>query len=164
MSAFGPFKSVPRVDIRLDREVYRPGDLLRASVTVHTDRPGMSVRRAVIELVLENRYTHVRTGQTLDVRSYGNIGGAGNPLLHSPFRSGSITEERVDRIVMCQERLFTDGVIRHRTETAELRCEIKPPPVRRTMERRATYMVSVHFDLPRMRDVEAHRSVPVQIT
>lgn len=160
----GYFKAVPKVDIRLDREVYRAGDELRARVTVHTDRPGMSVRRAVIELVLENRYTHVRTGKTLDVRSYGTIGGAGNPMLHSPFRSGTITEERVDRIVLCRERLFEDGVIRHRTETAELRCVVKAPPIRRTMERRATYMINVHFDLARMRDVEVRMAVPVQIT
>lgn len=160
----GFFRSVPKVDIRLDKDVYRPGDEIRARVTVHTGRPGLSVRRAVVELVLENRYTHVRTGQTLDVRSYGNIGGVGNPLLHSPFKSSSITEERMDRITLCQQRLFEDGVIRHRTETVEFRCEVKAPPVRRTMERRAVYAVIVHFDLPRMNDVEARITVPVQIT
>ncbi len=160
----GMLRSGPKVDIQLDKDVYRPGDQLRARVTVHTDRPGMSVRRAVVELVLVNRYTHIRTGPTLDVRSYGNIGGAGNPLLHSPFRSSSITEERADRVTLCQERLFAEGVIRHRTQTFELSCEVKAPPVRRTMERRASYVISVHFDLPRMRDVEVHRTVPVQIT
>lgn len=159
----GYFKPVPRIDISLNKETYRPGDELKAKVTVHTDRPGMKVRRAVIELVLENRYTHVRTGQVLDVRSYGHIGGTGNQLLHSPFRSASITEERVDRIILCQQRLFESGVIRHRTEVSELVCKVKKPPVRRTAELRATYLISVHFDLPRMRDVEVHRRVPVEL-
>ncbi len=160
----GYLRSVPKIDITLDREVYRPGDDLRAAIKIHTDRPGLKVRRAVVELVLENRYTHIRTGNVLDTRSYSNIGGAGNPIMHSPFRSASITEERVDRVILCQERLFESGVIRHRTETAELRCEVKKPPVRRTAELRATYLISVHFDLPRMRDVEVHKSVPVQLT
>lgn len=159
----GYFKPVPRVDIRLSRDIYRIGDELQATVTVHTDRPGMKVRRAVVDLVMENRYTHVRTGQALDVRSYGNIGGAGNPMLHSPFKSASITEERVDRIVLCRQRPFGDGLIRHRTETLDFKCEIEAPKVQRTMERRITYAISVHFDLPHMRDVEVHRAVPVQL-
>ncbi len=160
----GFLRSVPKIDIQLDKERYRPGDELRARVKIQTDRPGTSVRRAVIELVLENRYTHIRTGQTLDTRSFGNVGGLQNPFVQSPFRSGSITEERVDRIVLCQERILENGTIRHRMETFDLRCEVKAPPVRRTMELRATYLVSVHLDLPRMRDVEVHRSVPVQLT
>lgn len=160
----GYLKSVPKVEITLDKEAYRAGDELRVRVTVHTDRPGMSVRRAVVELVLENRYTHRRAGQTLDVRSFGSAGGASNPMIHSPFRAGTVTEERIDRMVMGQHRLFTDGVIRRRTETFDLRFEVKKPPVTRTLERRANYFVSVHFDLPRMRDVEVHRAVPVQLT
>ena len=39
----GYFKSVPKVEISLDKESYKPGDELLARVTVQTERPGMKV-------------------------------------------------------------------------------------------------------------------------
>ncbi len=163
----GYFKAVPKVDIQFERDSYRPGDELRARVTVHTERPGMSVRRAVVDLVLENRYTHTAVVSLVDPRSatssassaYGGMGRVQGPV----STSQRITQERVDRNIIGQERLFTDGKIRHRTETFDLRFEIKPPPAQRTTQRRLSYVLSVHFDLPRMRDVEIHKSVPVQL-
>ena len=159
----GPFKAVPKVDIQLDKDVYQVGDQLRARITVHTNNPGMSVRWAVADLVLVNRYTHVRSANVVDPRAYGGFGPGSTAILPSPFRPSSLTEERADRVVICREKLFESGTIRHRTETFELKCEVKAPRVRRTMERRVSYMVSVHLDLPRMRDVEQHKTVNVQV-
>lgn len=157
----GYFKAVPKVDIHLEREAYRPGDELRVRVTVHTERPGMSVRRAVVELVIENRYTQSSImANVVDTRSLGG-GRLGGSMATTSKR---VTAERVDRMVIGRERLFADGVIRHRTEVIDLRFEIKSPPVRRTMGQRVNYMISVHFDLPRMRDVEIHKAVPVEMT
>lgn len=156
----GYFKSVPKVDIQFERDSYRPGDELRAKITVHTNRPGMSVRRAVVDLVLENRYTQSSVVSVMDPRG-GASAMRGGP---APKMSNQrITQDRIDRNIIGQERLFADGVIRHRTETFNLRFDIKPPPARRTTEQRLAYLISVHFDLPRMRDVETHRAVPVQI-
>ena len=166
----GYFKSVPKVDIHLEREAYRPGDELRVRLTDHTERPGMSVRRAVVELVIENRFTQSSMANVSDTRSLGSFSTSGrhgvsvSPTHRMASTPQRITEERVDRVVIGRERLFTDGVIRRRTETFDLRFEVKPPPVRRTMELRAKYMVSVHFGLPRMRDVEIHKAVPVELT
>lgn len=164
----GYFRSVPKVDIRFERDSYRPGDELRTRVTVHTDRPGQSVRRAVVDLVLENRYTHTSMTSTIDVRAFGAFTGSshGSPMGRMPPVARSlerVTEERTDRVIIGQERLFTEGVIRHRTEIFDLQFEIKPPVLQRTTQRRLRYLVSVHFDLPRMRDVEIHRAVPVQL-
>lgn len=161
----GYFKSVPKVDIHLEREAYRPGEELRVRVTVHTERPGMSVRRAVVELVIENRYTHSSImANVVDTRSLGGALAGGRQGGSMASTSKRVTQERVDRVAIGRERLFTDGVIRHRTEVFDLRFEIKPPPVRRTTQQRVKYLVSVHFDLPRMRDVEIHKAVPVQMT
>ncbi len=161
----GPLRATPKVDIQLDKDAYQAGDELRAKIIVHTSRPGMTVRWAVADFVLVNRYTHIRSGQVLDTRAYGPMNpraGIG-PVLPSPFRPSTFAEERADRVVLCREKMFENGVIRHRTETFELRCEVKAPQVRRTMERRASYMVIVQLDLPRMRDVEQHKTVNVQI-
>ena len=46
----GYFKSVPKVEIDLDRDSYSFGDELRVRVNVQTDHPGLKVRRAVVEL------------------------------------------------------------------------------------------------------------------
>ena len=159
----GYLKKPPRVEIDFDRDAYRVGDELVATVTVHANGIGQSVRRAVAELILENRYTHVRSGQVLDTKSYGNVGGMGNPMLHSPFRSSSVTEERLDRIPLCQVRMFESGRIGHRTESVQLRCQIEAPKVRRTTESRYSYVLYVHMDMPFMRDVEVQRAVPVQV-
>lgn len=166
--AFGYLRSVPKVDIQFERELYRVGDELRVRLSVTTDRPGIRVRRAVVELVLENRYTHTTVVRQMEVRM-----GRGAPPVRgvSAFErfpsvgnlDKRITQERIDRIVQGQERLFTDGVIRHRTEMFDLRFEVKPPAVQRTMQRQLKYMINVHFDLPRMRDVEIHKAVPVQL-
>ena len=166
----GYFKSVPKVDIHLEKESYRPGDELRVRVTVHTERPGMSVRRAVVELVIENRYAQTSMISMLDRKSLGvtAMGGRHGGVVGGMHRMASttqrVTEERVDRVAIGRERLFTDGVIRHRTETFNLSFEIKKPPAMRTMERRTKYLISIHFDLPRMRDVEIHKTVPVDLT
>lgn len=164
----GYLKSVPKVDIQFERDSYRPGDELRVAITVHTSRPGLTVRRAVVDLVLENRYTQSSVVSVVDVRaSGGNIrSGGGAPMgrmLPTARSNQRVTRERVDRSIIGQERLFPDGVIRHRTETFNLKFEIKPPPVIRTTERRLSYVISVHFDLPRMRDIEVHRAVPVKL-
>ncbi len=164
----GMFKSVPKVDIHFERDSYRPGDELRVRLTFHTSRPGMSVRRAVVDLVLENRYTQSSVVSVIDVRASAGVfrGASGAPMGRMPPTARSnqrITQERVDRNIIGQERLFQDGIIRHRTEIFDLSFEIKPPPVIRTTERRLSYAISVHLDLPRMRDVEIHKSVPVQL-
>lgn len=165
----GYLRSVPKVDIQFERDSYRTGDELRVKVTVHTIRPGMSVRRAVVDLVLENRYTQSSVVSVIDVNAArglirtGHQGGVLGRLPPVARSNQRITQDRVDRNIIGQKRLFADGVIRHRTEIFNLDFEIKPPPVTRTTERRHSYVISVHFDLPRMRDVEIHRSVPVQL-
>lgn len=156
----GYLKSVPKVDIQFERESYRPGDELRVRITVRTDHPGLRVRRAVVDLVLENRYTQSSVVSVIDVRA-GSSGMRGGAAPRSSNRR--ITQDRVDRNIIGQQRLFTDGVIRHRTEMFSLDFEIKPPPAFRTTERRLSYVLSIHFDLARMRDVEIHRAVPVQL-
>ncbi len=163
----GYLRAKPKVDIQFEKDSYRPGDELRVRLTVHTDRPGTSVRRAVVDLVLENRYTHTAVVSVVDTRAArGGIGGAygGGGTRPPPTASSNqrVTQQRVDRNIIGQERLFTDGVIRHRTEMFDLTFEIKPPPAVRTTQRNRSYMISVHFDLPRMRDVEIHRRVPVE--
>lgn len=161
----GYFKAVPKVDIQFEDRQYRVGDELRVTVVMHTDKPGLKVTRAVLELALENRYTHTRTGQTLDVRAYGTVGAnLAAPVTPSPFSKGRITEERVDRVVQGREELILNGALRQRSQMFRVDFTIQPPPVRRTMQRRATYQLLVHMDLPRMRDVEVHRRVSVQLT
>lgn len=159
----GYFRDAPKIDIKFDDRQYRPGEELRVTVVMHSERPGLKVRRGVIELVMENRYTHVRAGRTFDARAYGAFS-SGGPVLPSPFRSGTITEERVDRDVQGREEFLLNAVLRHRTEIFHARFTVKAPPVRRTMERRASYLVSVHMDIPRMRDIEVHKTVPVKLT
>ena len=164
----GFLRSVPKLDIQFERDSYRPDDELRVRLTVNAGRTGVRVRRAVVDLVLENRYTHSAMASVIDVRSAGAFSPSGPnipsgrvmPIARSNQR---VTEEKVDRITLGRERLFPDGVIRHRTEVFDLRYQVKPPPVQRTTERNFTYMISVHFDLPQMRDLEFHKSVPVII-
>ncbi len=161
----GYFKSVPKVSIEFERDSYRPGDELRVRVTVHSARPGTTVRRAVVDLVIENRYTST---STVSVARATGVGGTGQHMSQTGRVSITktdrrVTEERVDRTIIGRERLFTDGVIRRRNEIFDLRFEIKRPSTRRTTQRDWLYQLSVHFDLPRMRDVEIHRTVPVQL-
>ena len=160
------FRGAPKIDLTFRGESFVPGDTLDVTVKLHAERPGIKVRRGVVELVMENRYTHSYVGQSINPRSYGALGSGGvsAPVVSSPFSSSRVTEERVDRDVQGREEILLDAVLRHRTEIFQARFTIKPPPVRRTMERRATYMVVVHLDIPRMRDVEAHRTVPVKVT
>ena len=158
----GYFRSAPKVDISFDKDSYRQGDELRARVTVHTDRPGLAVHRAVVELVQEHRYTHSAVRSVHDPKTARASVQSGGAVGLASFNK-RITSEKVDRIAIGRERLFADGVIRHRTEIFDIQFEIKPPAVRRTTQKGLRYLVSVHFDLPRMRDVEVHRSVPVQL-
>ncbi len=73
----GYFKAVPKVDFHFERESYQPGDELRVRITVHTNRPGMTVRRAVVDLVLENRYTQSSVVSVVDTRAAGGLSRGG---------------------------------------------------------------------------------------
>jgi hypothetical protein len=164
----GYLRAPPKVDIRFDRELYSPGDDLRVRMTLHTDRPGLKVRRAVVELVLENRYTHTAVIRTMEVRTREEGGSSRNisafermPTVGNVDRR--VSQERVDRVVLGRERLFPGGVIRHRTEVFDFEFKIEAPLVQRTLERRVTYHIDVHFDLPRMRDLQFRKAVPVTI-
>ena len=77
--------------------------------------------------------------------------------------SKRVTEDRVDRVPVGRERLFPDGVIRRRNETFDLRFALKRPAARQISDGGLSYLVKVHFDLPRMRDVDVSKSVPVRV-
>ena len=161
----GFLRQAPKIDIQFDDRQYRAGDEIRVRVVMQTDKPGLKIRRAVLELALENRYTHTRVGNVLDRGAYGSVSPrVPSPMVPSPFTQARFSEERVDRHVMGREELILDGVLRQRTQLFGATFTIKAPPVRRTMERRATYQLLVHMDIPRMRDVEVHKQVQVQIT
>ncbi len=162
----GFFKSVPQVEINLDKDSYSFGDELQVRVNVQTDSPGLKVRRAVVELLKENRYTQSSMVSIPDTKTAeASLTGARaiTQSAGSVNMSKRVTENRVDRVPVGRERLFTDGVIRHRNETFNLRFELKRPAARQISDKGLSYQVSVHFDLPGMRDVEIHKSVPVRL-
>lgn len=153
------FLKAPHLLIEFQDQEYAIGDRLDVVLRIETSRPGQKVRRGVVELVLESRYTQIRTGMALDPRA----GAAAGPVIASPFSPSRTIEQRVDRDVQARHVFMLDGELKHRRELFQVQFIIKKPPVRRTTESRANYMVSVHMDIPRMRDIEVHRTVPVRL-
>lgn len=163
----GFFRSVPKVEINLDKDSYSFGDELQVRVNVQTDRPGLKVRRAVVQLLKENRYTQSSMVSIPDTgAAKAGIRGMRdqvNQTAGSVNLNKRVTEDRIDRVPVGRERLFTDGVIRHRNETFDLIFELMRPTARQISDSGLSYQVKVHFDLPLMRDVEMHKSVPVRL-
>lgn len=169
----GFFRSPPKVGIDFVDKSYRFGDDLNVRVSVRVEKPGFKIRHAVVQLIVDHRFQKTRevpVYRSSISRSSGGLHGnwssigdmnRSNELLADEPRL--VTEQRVETAIQDEQVILENRALMYRVQSFDADFRIAPPDFKPQSESSFSYFVRLRMDLPRMPDINLHRTVRVEM-
>ena len=168
------FKPLPKVGIDFVDRLYRHGDDLHTRVSIKVEKPGLKVRRASVQILVDHRYSDTKRVPVFEhrqsgglgwpysggrMRTIGDVNGANDILPHETRR---VTERSVDTTVLQERVIIADGTLKYRIQSFDADFRIVRPESESKPDESFSYFVRLRMDLPRMPDIKLHRAVRVE--